>query len=181
MTKVILRYGIIAGLIVAIPWVIYLPNVPADAAVEDMGGVVQGYILILVALSMVFLGIKHYRDRAQGGVIKFGTAFLVGLGISTVASVFYVVGWEVASAISEFNFANAWANSMIESARASGAGAADLEKAVAAAADFKRSYANPLFRLPMVFSEIFPVGLLVSLISAAILRNSRILPARAPA
>jgi hypothetical protein len=181
MTKVILRYGIIAGLIVAIPWVIYLPTVPADAKVEDMGGVVQGYVVMLVALSMVFLGIKRYRDRALGGVIRFWTACLVGLGISTVASVFYVVGWEIASAISEFDFANAWATSMVEAARAKGASAAELEKATVAAADFKRMYSNPLFRMPMVFIEIFPVGLLVSLISAAVLRNSRVLAARAPA
>jgi hypothetical protein len=44
---------------------------------------------------------------------------------------------------------------------------------------FKRQYANPLFRLPMTFAEIFPVGVLVSLVSAAILRNPRVLPARA--
>ncbi len=43
---------------------------------------------------------------------------------------------------------------------------------------FKAQYANPLFRLPMTFIEIFPVGVLVSLISAAILRNPRVLPAR---
>lgn len=42
----------------------------------------------------------------------------------------------------------------------------------------KVQYANPLFRLPMVFAEIFPVGVLVSLISAALLRNRRFLPAR---
>ena len=43
---------------------------------------------------------------------------------------------------------------------------------------FRRQYANPLYRLPMTLSEIFPVGVVVSLVSAAVLRNSRILPAR---
>jgi hypothetical protein len=42
------------------------------------------------------------------------------------------------------------------------------------------SYANPLFRIPMVFLEIFPVGFIVALISAALLRNPRLLPARSP-
>lgn len=181
MTKVILRYGIIAGLIVAIPWVIYLPNLPADADMNDMGGVMAGYIVMLVALSMVFLGIKHYRDRVLGGVIRFWTACLVGFGISAVAGVLYVTGWEVATAMSEFDFGKAWETSMIEAQRAKGASAADMERAVAEAADFRRMYENPLYRLPMVFIEIFPVGLLVSLISAAVLRNSRVLPARATA
>ena len=179
MAKVILRYGIIAGIISAIPWLIYLPTVSANAKVEDMGNYVMGYAIILVALSMVFLGIKHYRDRVQGGVIKFGRGFLVGLGISAIASVLYVIGWEVASAMSDFNFAQAWANSLVEGARAKGP--AEVERATAEAAEFLRNYANPMFRLPMVFSEIFPVGILVSLISAAVLRNSRILPARVSA
>jgi hypothetical protein len=45
-------------------------------------------------------------------------------------------------------------------------------------AEFKVMYANPWFRLPMVFSEIFPVGVLVSLVSAAMLRRPTFLPAR---
>src|SRR5262245_46972513 len=125
MAKVIIRYGIIAGLIVALPWIIYLPTVSADARVEDMGGYLFGYGVILVALSMVFLGIKHYRDRFLGGVIKFGQGFLVGLGITAVASVLYVVGWEVASAMSDFNFSKAWADSIVEGARAKGGGPAE--------------------------------------------------------
>ena len=39
-------------------------------------------------------------------------------------------------------------------------------------------YANPLYRLPITFVEIFPIGVLISLISAVLLRNSRFLPAR---
>jgi hypothetical protein len=39
-------------------------------------------------------------------------------------------------------------------------------------------YDNPLYRLPMTFAEIFPVGLLVTLVSAVLLRNPRFLPAR---
>ena len=45
-------------------------------------------------------------------------------------------------------------------------------------AAFKVQYADPMFRLPMTFVEIFPVGVLVSLVSAGLLRNSRFLPAR---
>ena len=40
------------------------------------------------------------------------------------------------------------------------------------------AYRNPLFRLPMTFVEIFPVGLLIALVSAGLLRNPRFLPAR---
>ena len=53
-----------------------------------------------------------------------------------------------------------------------------LAQVVAEMERFKANYANPLYRLPMTFSEIFPVGILVSLVTAALLRNRRFLPAR---
>ena len=142
MSKVVLRYGIIAGLIVAAPWMWIMIRLPADADMTSLGGVVQGYIIMVLGLSMVFLGIKHYRDKALGGVIKFGRAFLVGLGISAVAGVFYVVGWEIATAVSDFDFAGAYAKSMIEAERARGAGAAELAKATTDAADFTRMWCS---------------------------------------
>jgi hypothetical protein len=77
------------------------------------------------------------------------------------------------------DFATSYGNSVVEQARARGASAAEIARMSAEMADFKVKYANPLFRLPMTFAEIFPVGVLVSLVSAAILRNPRVLPARA--
>ena len=147
MTPIILRYGIIAGLIAAVPWLVYMLLLPADA-------------------------------REIGGVIKFGPAFMLGLGISAVASVLYMLGWELSQSVSKFDFADFYARSMVDAARAKGASAEELARASVQAQEFLRSYANPLFRLPMTFLEMFPVGILVSLISAGLLRNARFLPAR---
>jgi len=52
---------------------------------------------------------------------------------------------------------------------------------LARAQDFAMMYANPLFRMPITFTEILPVGILVSLFPALLLRNSRFMPARAAA
>lgn len=43
---------------------------------------------------------------------------------------------------------------------------------------FKNQYTHPLFRMPMTFTEIFPVSVLVSRISAALLRKPGFLSAR---
>jgi hypothetical protein len=177
MIGLILRYGTVAGLIVAIPMVWRMLSVEADAG-DPLGGMLIGYLTMLVALTAVSLGIKHYRDKVKGGVVKFLPAVGVGLAISAVAGVFYVVGWEISMAYSEFDFARYWSNYLVEGARAKGANAAELARAEADAQRFLVQYANPLWRIPMTFIEIFPVGVLVSLISAAILRNSRVLPAR---
>jgi hypothetical protein len=175
MSRIILTFGIAAGLIVAVPMFLLIANAePGSAATSHL----TGYLIMLLALSLVFLGVKRLRDRELGGVIRFVPALLAGLGISAVASVIYVIGWEITLAITDFAFIDTYGNAAVEAARAKGASAAEVEAVAAQMAEFRQQYANPLFRLPVTFVEIFPVGLLVSLISAALLRNSRFLPAR---
>jgi hypothetical protein len=174
MLRVITVYGIAAGLIVAVPMLwLMMGSSPSGSA-----GALFGYLIMLLALSMVFLGIKQYRDKVLGGAIRLGPALVVGLGISTVASIIYVIGWETSLALSGIDFANAYAKQMIDAARARGASPTELQKVSAQAASFVRMYSSPLYRLPITFLEIFPVGVLISLISAALLRDSRLLPAR---
>jgi hypothetical protein len=145
------------------------------------GSQFTGYLIMLLALSLIFVGVKRFRDQALGGVIKFVPALLMGLGISAVAGLIYVIGWELTLAATNFAFINEYSAAMIEAERAKGASPADIERVTAQMEAFGMQYRNPMFRLPMTFLEIFPVGLLVSLISAALLRNSRFLPARAAA
>jgi predicted enzyme related to lactoylglutathione lyase len=141
-------------------------------------GMVIGYLIMLIALSAVFVAIKRHRDADLGGVIKFWPAFGLGLGISFIAGVLYVISWESACAIAHLDFAGSYAKAMIAQQQAKGVSAEALAKLTAEMEHFKVQYANPLYRWPMTFMEIFPVGVLVSLVSAALLRNSRFLPPR---
>ena len=172
----VLSYGVIAGLIVGIP--LFAMTIAMAGRPPLEYGVALGYLIMLVALTAVFAGIKRHRDDDLGGVIRFWPAFGLGLGISVVAGVFYVLAWEAASAITQVDFADGYAKFVIEQERAKGASAEALAKLSAEMDTFKVQYANPLWRLPMSFAEIFPVGVLVSLISAGLLRNRRFLAAR---
>jgi hypothetical protein len=175
MSRIILIFGTDAGLIVAVPMCLLVANAePGSAATSHF----TGYLIMLLALSLVFVGVKRLRDRELGGVIRFVPALLAGLGISAVAGVIYVIGWEITLAATDFAFIDSYSSAAIEAARARGASAAEIEAVIARMAEFRQQYENPLFRLPVTFIEIFPVGLVVSLISAALLRNSRFLPAR---
>jgi hypothetical protein len=135
-----------------------------------------GYLVMLVILSLIFVGVKRFRDIECGGVVGFGRALGLGLSIAAIAGVFYVVSWEVVLAVTDFAFIEQYSASMIEAARS--LPEAERSAQLAEIESFKETYRNPLVRLPMTFSEIFPVGALVALISAAVLRNPRILPAR---
>lgn len=172
----ILTFGLMAGLIVAVPMFAMIALNPDPH--NTTSSQINGFTLMFVALSLVFVGVKSHRDKALGGVIKFVPALLVGLGISAVAAAIYVVGWEITLALTNYTYADTYAQGMIDAARAKGATAAEIEKMTADMAAFQKQYANPLFRVPVTFIEIFPVGALISLISAAVLRNPRVLPAR---
>src|SRR5690348_7779661 len=115
MLRTISLYGLIAGLVVAIPMNVLLMLFPHG---EGGGGLLTGYTLMIIALSFVFVGVKRYRDRALGGVIKFLPAFLIGLGISVVAGIIYVIAWEISLALTHYTFMNDYTASMIEAQRA---------------------------------------------------------------
>ena len=176
MTPFILRYGIVAGLIIGIPmlWRM-LAAKPGEVPVV---GMLLTYLVMIVALTAVFIGIKAYRDRIRGGVIRFLPALGLGIGISAVASLVYTIAWEVSSAYSSFDFVAFYKAYMIDAVKATNPTPEALQRAIAEAEEFAVMYKNPLYRMPMTFIEMFPVGILVSLISAAILRNPRVLPAR---
>ena len=129
---------------------------------------------MLVALSYIFVGVKRYRDIDRGGVIKFLPAFGVGLAIAVVAGVTYVITWETYLSVSGYQFIEEYIPTYVASEQAAGTAAAEIQANVQWMRDV---YASPVQRMAMTFMEIFPVGLLVALVSAALLRNPRLLPA----
>lgn len=175
MQRIILVYGLIAGAVV-------ISTIAANIAMSDVPphehSMWLGYLVMLVGLSLVFVGIKQHRDRHLGGVIRFGTALLVGLGISVVAGAVYVVGWEAYLALTGDDFMARYAEGMIEAEQARGVSGAELEALREQMDKFAEQYKSPWFRMPLTFLEIFPVGVLVTLVSAALLRNPRVLPAK---
>jgi hypothetical protein len=175
MPKLIFIYGGLGGLIVGLPLIaitMLMAGNPPDY------GVALGYTIMLIALSMVFAATKRYRDQESGGVIRFWAAFGLGLAVSLIASAIYVLAWEITLQLLNHDFAAAYADGLIAQQKASGVSGEALDKFIGEMEAFKVQYANPLYRLPMTFTEIFPVGILVSLISAGLLSNHRFLPAK---
>jgi len=150
MSRIILIFGIAAGLIVAVPMSLMLANAePGSAATSHF----TGYLIMLLALSLIFFGVKRLRDRELGGAIRFVPALLAGLGISAVAGVIYVIVWEITMAVTDFAFIDSYSTTAVEAARAKGVSAADVEALIVKMDEFRRQYANPFFRLPMTFIE----------------------------
>lgn len=177
MLQKILAYGLIAGLITGAP--LFVVAVTMQGHPPPTWGMAAGYLTMLIALSAVFVAVKRHRDRRLGGVIRFWPAFGMGLAISLVAGIVYVLAWEAALAYTGIDFAGVMAKQMIAAKAAEGVAGEELAKYAAGVEEFRVNYGKLWYRMPLTFAEIFPVGLLVSLVSAALLRNSRFMPARA--
>ena len=163
MRRSILIYGTIAGFIIIVTNTISLEIGHGQAWL--------GLLVMFIAFSTIFVAIKQYRDETLGGVISFAIALLLGLGISAIAGVVYVAIWELYLALTDYAFIEFYATSIVEARNLGGASESELGEVAAKAEQFRAQYSNPLYRLPVTFLEVFPAGLLVSLGSAAVLRN----------
>lgn len=177
MKAIALKYGALAGIVIVS--VITLPYLMGAESGHLFGSELMGYSVMLLGFSLVFFGIKRYRDQELGGVIRFGTGVAVGLGITLTASLIYVVVWELYLSLTEYAFIDIYTRSAIAGLEAEGLSGAELQAEIAGFEKMKESYGNPFFRLPITFLEIFPVGTLITLVSAAVLKNSKVLPADA--
>lgn len=177
MKKIILIYGLIAGTIVAAMMLITMPLYNNGTLNIDNGELV-GYTTMVIALSLVFFGIKSYRDNHAQGVISFGTGCKVGILITTIACVMYGLAWEVTYSKIGDEFMTKMTDKYYEDMKADGASEEELQKAKAEWESFNAMYENPFFRFAFtILVEIFPVGLVITLVSAAVLRKKEFLPA----
>lgn len=172
MKKVVFVYGIIAGLIVAGMMAFSTGYYCARGDFE--GGMIYGYSAMIIAFSMIFVGIKSFRDKYNDGTIRFGKAFKVGFLITLIASTIYVLGWLINYYLFIPDFMDKYAAAMIAKAKTSGISAEELAKKTAEMAQMKEWYKNPLFVILMTYVEILPVGLVVALISALVLKRTKL-------
>jgi len=172
MKKTVITFGLISG---AISLLLMVGNTLIADKIGFDKAEYLGYSILILSFLMVFFGIRSYRDIVGEGQITFVRGFLVGIAITLVASVCYVVMWELlyfnSSAL--HGFMDKYAAYTIEKLKASGASAAAVQTKIQDMRKLKVLYEKPLFNALFTFIEPFPVGLVITVISAAILRRKR--------
>ena len=171
MKKIVLTFGIFSGLILAVAMIATLPFLEK---VGEGKGLLIGYTTMVLAGLLVFFGIRSYRENISGGKLTFGRGFVVGILISLISCCFYVGTWEVIYFKFMPDFAEKYAVQMVERAKASGASQQKIDATTRQAEEFVRSYHNPAYNVGMTFLEVFPVFLLITLLSTAILRKKTV-------
>jgi len=179
MTKIVLTFGLISGAIAAgLMWL--LVGVMNTGASNFDNGMIWGYATMIIALSLVFFGVKSYRDN-NGGRITFFKGLQVGILISLVSAVLYAGSWELYYRGSGQEFLQKYTAYNLDKLKKSGASDTEIEKARVEAEQFMELYTNLFIRFTLTMMEILPVGVVVTLISAALLRKREVFPAGVPA
>ena len=168
MKKTVLTFGLISGAISALMMAGTVPF--ADRIGFDKGAVI-GYTAIVLSFLLVFFGIRSYRDNKGGGQITFTKAFAVGISITVISCLCYVMTWEILYFNFLPDFMDKYSAHIVEKARASGTSAAAVDAQIQQLKKYKELYDNPFFNAAVTFIEPFPIGLAITLISAAILRK----------
>jgi hypothetical protein len=168
MKKIVLTFGLISAALMALfmfTMMAFIDKIGMDK------GVLLGYASMVLAFMLVFFGIRSYRDNVGGGSLTFGRAFAVGILITLISSICYVIAWEIVYFNFMPDFLDKYSAYLVEKARAAGATPEAIQKQVDEMQQFKKLYSNPFINFAFSFTEPFPVGLVITFISSLILRR----------
>ena len=172
MKRLIIICGLISGVIVSTFMVSSVGYCYSSGNFD--GNIWIGYASMLLAFSLVFVGIKNYRDKYNNGSISFGKAFQVGLYITLIASTMYVIVWTIDYYFFVPDFMEKYTTHVIQEAKENGASAAEINEQIKMMEESAKFYETPIGVILLTYMEILPVGLVVTLISALILKRKNV-------
>ena len=165
MKRTVLTYGLISGVIGAVLLLAHVPFMDGGSK-----GLIFGYAGIVLSALLIFFGVRSYRENVGNGKISFGRGFAVGILIALISAACYVAAWEVVY-YSSPGIADHVFDKQVEDLKAAGAPQEKIDETARQVESFKKLYANPLVNVAFTFIEPFPVGVLMALLSALILRR----------
>ncbi len=168
--KTAFKYGGLAGLLIISLMVV---SYSVFGMQSSIWGMIVGFALMFFFLSLIYFGIKKFRNQEQGGVIRFSKAFLLGLTMSAFAALVYVFVWEIYTLFTDNNFISVYTEHLITLEKEKGVQGEELAAFVDKVNVMKDRYGNPFYRMSITFTEIFPVALFVTLVSSLMLHNPK--------
>lgn len=169
MKKTILAYGFLSGLAGSVLMTSFALYFKSNE--NYINGQLFGYAGILLSMLFVYFGIRSYRDHQSGGALSFAKAFQVGILITVISCVCYVVAWMVVYNTLMPDFMDKYIEHALAQMKKSGASEEVIRQQSAKMDEYKTMFKNPLIFFAMTFMEPFPVGSVVTLISSFMLRT----------
>ena len=170
MKKLILVYGLLSGFLCSI-WMFFSAAISMDQMMDI--GMILGFATMILAFSFIFVAIIKFRNNENNGIISFGKAFQIGALISLIASTIYVITWMIEFQFFIPDFFEKYTAACIKKMQESGAPQIEIDKTLKEMQEQGVMYKNNAwYRILATYLEILPVGLLISLIAAFILKRN---------
>ena len=168
MKKTVLTFGLIAGVMIS---VLMDSSLLLANKIGPGHSMLLGYTIMVASFLLIYFGIRSYRDNNLDGQISFGRAFACGILIALITTVCYVATWEILYFNFMPHFMDGYFAAQIHKVQSSGLDPATTAAKLAEIQHSQELYQNPFVNMAYTFIEPLPVGLLITLISAAILRR----------
>ena len=125
---------------------------------------------MILAAAFIFIAIISYRKKL-GGAIRFREAFVAGLYVSLISALFYACAWEVYYNTRGRNFVEVYTTMQVKQMEKDKKPVTEIEKRKQEMKKWGDDYRKFPVRFITTIGEVLPVGIVVSLIAAAILKR----------
>ncbi len=173
MKKIVLTFGLISGVMIS---VLMDGSILISSRSGSGHSMALGYTMMVASFLLVYFGIRSYRDNILSGQISFGRALACGLLITAITCACYVVTWEIVYYTFIPHFMDGYFAAQVHHVQTSGLDPATTAEKIAAIHHSQQLYQNPLVNMAYTLIEPLPVGVVLTLISAALLRRKETLP-----
>ncbi len=168
MKRTALRYGLYGVyLLLAFCLVRFLIN-PHPTNFDNQE--IIGWVGILLSVVFVYFGVKYYRDKENGGSLRFGEGLKLGLLITIFPALLFGVYSVVYSEVLDPGFMDnyyAWQVAKVKSS----VPAAELQQKLQDMQKEREMFDSPLIQFVAMFLSVFVVGLIVTVISTLVLKR----------
>lgn len=170
MKKIVINYGGLSGIITAVlmtvAWVF-------SDSIGFQYGMLVGYATMILSMSVMYFAMAAYRDKIGNGRISFGKAIQIGLLIGLISSIFYVATWAIVYHTLMPDFFDKYAAYITGEMAKNGKSPEAIHKQMEEMKAYKAGYKNPVMFVVYTFVEPLPAVIVVSLVSALIIKKNK--------
>jgi hypothetical protein len=169
MRTIVLKYGTISGLIASA--LMFISLIIENKSGFGSSSVVMGFIGMVLAFIPLYFGIREYRQTVGEGYVTFLKALNIGILIVVISGVFYTLSWMVIYYWVTPDFADKYCAAMVDQMKTASRPQKEIDQVVAEMTKYKEMCKNPFVLAAYTFPESLPMGIIISLICAGVLRK----------
>lgn len=164
MKRISLIFGGVTGLILTTNSIIHINMMYVNP--DYKGNDVVGYASMVIIFSLIYFGVRNYRNNHLNGTIGFSSAFKTGALICFIASTFYVVFGVLHYYMIRPDFLDVYSDWVIRNSAPD-----EVAMKTAQMESFREMSKNPLFVILISYVEVLPIGMVVALFSALMVKK----------